>query len=392
MYALSDDGRDFLGAARIEVGGGWEWLLAPPWDVEWVAASADGRLLGSSTNEDGFSRLRVRDLATGRESALEGAPPGVLDGAAFAPRGSRLGFVVDSPLHPSDLYVADLPGGPVRRLTDSLPAALGQGDMVLPRTVRFPGPAGPVPALLYEPRCLERGDRAPAVVVVHGGSEEQERPVYYPNYQHWLDRGIAVLCPNFRGSSGFGRDYQLSIRRNWGGPDIEDLAACVAGLRELPWIEPDRIACCGASFGGFGVLSLATRFPGWWAAAVAICAPADLVSFCRNVPAGWRSIIADRVGDPDADAERLASRSPIARLDRLRCPLLVIHGANDRRVPRAETDRMVELARARGVEVQYLVFEDEGHSISHHRNRARASRTVDAFFGRHLLGNGRAPP
>ena len=183
---------------------------------------------------------------------------------------------------------------------------------------------------------------------IHGGPEAQERVEYSAFYQYLLARGIGVLAPNIRGSTGYGVAYQKLIHRDWGGAELRDIEAAAQYLGALPWVSEQRIGVYGGSFGGFATLSAVTRLPDYWTAAVDIVGPSDLITFVRSVPPTWRRMMSVWVGDPETDAEFLRERSPITHVENVRAPLLVLQGANDPRVVKAESDQMVGAAAPHG--------------------------------------------
>ncbi len=242
-----------------------------------------------------------------------------------------------------------------------------------------------MPAWLYRPS----GDGPfPVVLSIHGGPQAQERPVYNYGglYQYLLANGIGVLAPNVRGSAGYGRAYQRLIMRDWGGDDLRDFEAAAIYLRDLDWVDPDRIAVFGASYGGFATLSCLSRLPEFWACGVDIVGPANLVTLVRSTVPTWRSSTDELIGDPDTDEEFLMSRSPVSYVDQIRAPLFVIQGANDPRVPQAESDQVVAALRARGVDVRYDVYDDEGHGFTRRANEEKAIGDSAEFLIRHLRG------
>nr|WP_230416043.1 prolyl oligopeptidase family serine peptidase [Micromonospora tarapacensis] len=216
----------------------------------------------------------------------------------------------------------------------------------------------------------------------------QERPVYQYDgfYQFLLSRGLAVFAPNVRGSSGYGRAYQESVYRDWGGVDLDDLADAVRYLREQSWVDRSRVGLFGGSYGGFLVLSCLARLADLgWAAGVSYCAPSNLVTLAEATPPAWRSQVLAVIGDPVADAPRLLDRSPVTHADKIRAPLFVIQGANDPRVPRSESDQIVERLRDRGVRVRYDVYSDEGHGFLKRENQARMRSSAGDFLAAHLV-------
>ena len=272
--------------------------------------------------------------------------------------------------------------GRVRRVTDNMLGGLRERDLATSELVSYPTWDGrDIGAWLYRPK---RRGRLPVVLSIHGGPETQERPWYQPFYQYLVSRGIAVLAPNIRGSTGYGKTFQTLIHRDWGGGDLKDFEHAARWLREQDWVDADRIGVYGGSYGGFATLSCVTRLPEYWAAAVDVVGPSNLVTFAKAVPPTWRRFMDKWVGNPDTEADFLMERSPITYVENVRAPLLVLQGANDPRVVKGESDQMVERLRELGREVEYVVFDDEGHGFTKRENQQRAFRLAADWFEQHL--------
>jgi dipeptidyl aminopeptidase/acylaminoacyl peptidase len=225
------------------------------------------------------------------------------------------------------------------------------------------------------------------VLSIHGGPDAQELPVYKYSglYQYWASRGIGVLAPNVRGSTGYGKTYQRLIHRDWGGDELKDFEAAARYLRSLDWVDADRLGVFGGSFGGFATLSCISRLPEYWAAAVDAFGPSNLVTAGKAVPPTWQRMMAAWVGDPETEVDFLLSRSPITYVDQIRTPLFVIQGANDPRVVQGESDQIVEQLRQRGIDIRYDVYPDEGHGFTKRANELNALRDAATFMEQHLL-------
>ena len=360
------------------------------WDVTQVDLSADERHLFYVVNEDGYSRLYVINRPDGSGYEVKGLPRGVIAGMVASPAtGSPLvALVLTTATRPADAYVYNVETGALQRLTHNHLGHIAEEAMVAPELVHFHSFDGrQIPAWLYKPRRLEADGRCSLVLSIHGGPEAQELPLYMYGglYQVLLDRGIGVLAPNVRGSTGYGRTYQQLIYRDWGGAELRDFQAAADFARSLEWVDPERLGVFGGSFGGFATLSCVTRLPEYWATGVAMMGPSNLVTFARAVPPSWRKQMATWVGDPDEDREMLLQRSPITYVDQVRCPMLVIQGAQDFRVVKSESDQMVEAMRARGREVEYVVYEDEGHGFVKRENGMDAWRRTADWLSARLL-------
>lgn len=358
-------------------------LDSPPWDVEGVAVSGDGRTLAWYVNEDGRSVLCLRRY--GVTVAAGELPVGVIEDLELSSDGTMAAVLLDTPQRPMEVVVVGLGAGEdVRYLTDTRPPAL-VGGRAAGGTIELvhylSGDDTSIPGLLHRPA----GDgRHPVVVSIHGGPEAQARPLYEPIHQFLLAQGIGVLEPNVRGSTGYGMAWQQRIYLDWGGVDLEDFAASAAYLKSLDWVDADRLGVMGASYGGFAALSCVSRLPELWAAGVSICGPANLETMARSMPPSWATTVATMFGDPDRDGDRMRERSPVTYAGQIAAPLLVIQGANDPRVPKAEADQIVAAARGNGADVTYMVFDDEGHGFTSSENNLKADTTVANFLVEHL--------
>jgi dipeptidyl aminopeptidase/acylaminoacyl peptidase len=389
FYLVANEGREFAGLAfhRLD-GDGLEWLETPEREIEDLAGTPDGRVLAWLENQDGWSRLRIRDTETGRDLPDPQLPDGTISplgsGLTLSPDGSYAAIVWNSPRRAPELYAIETATGRAKRLTDSMLGGLRERDLATPELISYPTFDGrQIPAWLYKPR--KRG-RIPVVLSIHGGPQAQERPIYNGFYQYLASRGIAVLATNIRGSTGYGKTYQQLVSRDWGGGDVKDWDHAAKWLLEQPWVDAKRIGVFGGSYGGFASLSCVTRLPDYWAAGVDIFGPSNLVTFAKAVPPTWRRFISKEVGDPETEVDFLMERSPITYVENVKTPLLVIQGATDPRVVKAESDQMVEKLRSLGREVEYVVFEDEGHGFTRRANQLRAWRLSADWLERYLVG------
>jgi len=387
FYVLTDEGREFTGLAFHDLATNTRtWVEAPDLDIDELAGSADGRVLAWIENVDGWSRVRARDLASGADLPDAKLPQGTISplgsGVSLSRDGARLALAWDQPGRPAEIYVVETATGEARPVTESRLAGLRALTLRGPELIAYPSFDGrEIPAWLYRP---EGDGRAPFVLAIHGGPEAQERPVYRPVYQYLLSRGVGVLATNIRGSTGYGKTYQKLIHHDWGGGDLEDWRHATEWLRAQDFVDGDRLGVYGGSYGGFATLTCVTRLPEYWAAAVDIVGPGNLVTFVRAVPPQWLRFMAEWVGDPDTEEEFLRERSPITYVDQARAPLLVIQGAKDPRVVKSESDQMVDRLRELGREVEYVVFEDEGHGFTRYTNEVRAYRLTCEWLERHL--------
>ena len=233
---------------------------------------------------------------------------------------------------------------------------------------------------LYTPRGLRPGERAPVVVWVHGGPESQFNPYFSAVIQYLVGHGYVVAAPNVRGSTGYGKRYAHLDDVAHREDSVRDLAAVNRWLRARPDVDPDRIAVLGGSYGGYMVLAALTLDPDLWAAGCDIVGIANFRTFLERTAPYRRALREAEYGSLAHDGDLLDRISPIHRVDRIRAPLFVIHGANDPRVPVGEAEQIVAALRARHQRVEYLRFDDEGHGIFRRENKLRAYTALTAFF------------
>jgi dipeptidyl aminopeptidase/acylaminoacyl peptidase len=392
FYMLTDAGSEFRGLAFYDLASDrYEWVEEPTHDVDDVTASTDGRVLAWLVNDNGRDRLRLRDLETGSDLPEPDLPSGSrphLTGAepplALSPDGSHAALILSTPRRPAEAWVVETATGKANPVTDSRMGGLYEDDLVDVELVSYPTFDGrEIPAWLYRPQIE---GKVPVVLSIHGGPEAQEKPLYQPLYQYLLSRGIAVLATNIRGSTGYGKSYQRLVQRDWGGGDMQDWEHAVKWLREQDWVEKEKIGVYGGSYGGFAVLTCVTRLPQYWAAAVDIFGPSNLVTFAKAVPPTWKRFIARFVGDPETEADFLMERSPMTYVENVQAPLLVIQGATDPRVVKGESDQLVDKLQSLGREVEYVVFDDEGHGFTKRQNELKAYRLSAEWLQKHLLG------
>ena len=393
FYLVTNSGREFTGLAFYKIATGkWDWVETPDHDIENVALSKDGRVLVWVVNESGASKLYGRDLTTGAALTMPDLPTGVVDNIDLNPNGTRAALIYTSSAEAANLYEIDLKTGVMVALGQSMIGGIDLSEMIIPVAIEYPTHDGRmIPAWLYRPKGARSDgtgtEQFPVLLSIHGGPEAQERPRYNYNglYQYLLNRGFGILAPNIRGSTGYGITYQTLIHRDWGGAELGDIEHAAKYLQGLDWVDSNRIGVFGGSFGGFATLSAVTRLPDYWALGVDIVGPANLITFVNSVPPHWRSTMRQWVGDAEDDRDLLIERSPITYVDQIRVPMLVIQGAKDPRVNKAESDQMVERIRRNGGDVRYYVDENEGHGATRRENAIKWYSMVAEYLEEYLL-------
>ena len=377
LICVTDLDADFCYLAEVQTdGSGLQPLLTAAWDIDDVAIAKDGAL-AYTINAGGRSELHL--VSDGQDHAVADLPLGVISGLGFCGDGGRMSFTIDGPQNPSDVWLFDRTESRPWRVTCSDRAGLPAESLLEPELIRYPSFDGlEIPGWFYRP--TGQGPH-PAILYIHGGPESQTRAIFNPLIAFFVQRGYAVLAMNVRGSTGYGKAYHRMDDKRLRLNSVDDAAAAVPWLVEQG-CDPERMICFGGSYGGFMVLSLITRHPDLWAAAVDIVGISNFVTFLQNTGAYRRKLRESEYGSLEEDGDFLAEISPINHVDQVRCPLFVVQGAQDPRVPKTESDQMVEQLQARGIEVEYQVYDDEGHGLVKLPNRIAAYTAIAEFLDR----------
>ena len=358
------------------------------WDIAGTGYSRNGRHRISYVNEDGSIRMRVVDSATGKPVALPKTGGGEMRGAVFSDSGNLVAFYVNGDRSPNNLYVHDFRSKKTTQLTRSLSPEIDPNDLVEAEVVRFTSFDGTViPSIFYKPKGASNANKVPAVVYVHGGPGGQTMRGYNAQIQYLVNHGYAVLGINNRGSSGYGKTFFTADDRKHGQEPLWDCVEAKTWLASLGWVDPGRIGIMGGSYGGYMTLAALAFRPEAFKVGIDIFGVSNWIRTLESIPPYWesqRKALYDEIGDPVKDKAFLTATSPLFHAANIRKPLMVIQGANDPRVIKPESDEIVEAVRKNGVEVEYVVFADEGHGFSKKKNQAEASAKILAFLDKHL--------
>ena len=347
------------------------------------AWAPDGSAVALCRNEGGFGRLVLVPLV-GAPRAIAKAWHHYLDWHGVHVAGVRQGGIT-----PPSVVMADTRSPGVRRvLASAAPGALVAAEPVEPEPVSWTGEdGGTVHGLLYRPAAsaLGPGTRPPMIVYVHGGPTGSAAVTWWPRHQFWVARGWAVLAPNYRGSTGYGRAYTQALTGRWGDVDVADVAAGIRHAGASGWCDAGRVAIDGGSAGGFTLLLLCARYPGLVRAAVDRYGVADLFHLAETTHR-YESRYLDRLVGPLPEAAVLyRERSPINHAADVTVPLLVLQGDRDKTVPRAQADALVDALRRHGSTVEYHVYEGEGHGWSRPETVADELDRAEQFLTRWVL-------
>jgi dipeptidyl aminopeptidase/acylaminoacyl peptidase len=305
--------------------------------------------------------------------------PGVYYRPSFTPDGNHLAFVFDNPRHPQDLWLVSLEDGFFHQLTNSLPTTFAQTEFTLPSQVTYPSLDGQrVPALLYLPRTGSQ--QPPAVIYVHGGPNWLTQVTWSPTIQHMLSRGWVVLAPNYRGSTGYGRQWQLANRFDLGGGDTADVVAGADYLVREMLADPERIALTGASYGGYLTMTSLTQYPDRWAAGSAVVPFLNWFTEFENERKDLQHWDLENFGHPEKDRDLYHKRSPFFFLDQINAPVQLICAANDPRCPASESLQARDLLLSQGKQCDFVLYDDEGHGFLKTDNVVDAAKRRVAFL------------
>ena len=375
----TDSGRDVAGIARYDLSRDeWTYVLEDEWDLE-VVTDATGRSLVVHANVDGASRLSLHDPATLAELRVLALPDqGVVEALRLSDDGRWLAYGFSSPRMPWEAFRVDLAGDGLAEAVTQTPVRVPPDGLRGPSLRRFASFDGEsIPYFLFEPATEPPW---PVVIEVHGGPEAQRRPMWMPVIQYLVAHGFAVAQPNVRGSTGYGKRYEHLDDGRLRLDSVRDMTTLADELVGDPRIDGDRVVLYGGSYGGYMVLAGLAFEPARWAAGIAVVAISHLVTFLRNTSAYRRALREREYGSLERDLDFLTEVSPLTHVDRMQAPLLLIHGANDPRVPLSEAEQLHGALRDRGIACELLVYPDEGHGLQKLHNKLDAYPRAVAFL------------
>ncbi len=392
-----------------------ETLNNANWDLDAAEISRNGNAAAWTINKEGFSQLYVNDLTKREKRAnlisQESLPQfeiiklpasGVVGGIEFSNDGSKLAFTFSGAKYNADIWIYDLKTKKITQVTKSSTLGIPQSSFVEPQLIKYktfdgreipawyyrPDPKGfltnPPPKPNEKPPLGVEPSTRPVIVSVHGGPEGQERPGFNPLYQYYLSRGYAILATNVRGSTGYGKTFSHLDDVEKREDSVRDLAAAVQWLKTQGGADPKRIAVMGGSYGGYMTMAAITLYPELFAAAVNTVGIVNWETFLKNTSGYRRRQREVEYGMLDKDIDFLRRISPIAKVDKIKTPLFVIHGKNDPRVPYTEAEQIVKVLRKRGATVEYKLFDDEGHGIAKLKNRLELYPLVADFLDKYM--------
>ena len=390
LYYTTDEGAEFSYLMSYNISSGdKEKVLEKDWDVWYTYFSESGRYRVSGINEDGKTVLEILDTTTGSIMT----PPDVGDkeitSVNISDSEDLMAFYAGGSNAPSDLYLYDFETKEAKQLSTTLNADIDSEDLVKAEVVRFPSYDGlDVPGIYYKPHNATKDNKAPALVWVHGGPGGQSRQSYSSLIQYLTNHGYAVYAVNNRGSSGYGKTFYKMDDQNHGDVDLKDVIEAKNYLASLDYIDKDNIGIIGGSYGGYMVMRAMTHAPEEFKVGVNIFGVTNWLRTLKSIPPWWGSFkdaLYLEMGDPNtADSTRLYNISPLFHADQIVNPVMVLQGATDPRVLQIESDEMVANMEDNNVDVEYVLFEDEGHGFRKKENQIEGWSKILSFLDKRM--------
>jgi dipeptidyl aminopeptidase/acylaminoacyl peptidase len=370
------------------------WLTQDKWEIAGDSFAPDGKSLLYTANVDGNNEIYSYDVASGKARSLSLSkglnwPNGRR--SPFTRDGARLLYTHTGAGEPGDLWIYTFSDKPShanisRQLTSSLVGGVRAENMVEPQLVHYPSKDGKwtISALVYVPYNLPRNGEHPAIVYVHGGPSAQTVNTFNRFVQYMANQGYLVIAPNYRGSTGYGKEFQQANLFDMGGGDLQDVLAAADWIKQTGYVDPKKVILMGGSYGGYLTMMGVTKAPEVWAAGVPIVPFVNWFTEIQNEDPILQQSDLATMGDLVTNKARYEERSPINFVDQIKAPLYLLAGGNDPRCPKTEAQQVVDAVKKRGGVAEYKVYENEGHGFARVENQIDAYKRVADFLIAHV--------
>lgn len=388
LLITTDEDSEFQYLIEVNLESGDTKQLAKfDWDITGAGFSKHGKYFQIRVNEDAQTNLLLYEYPSMQKVDLPQIEGASITSTSLSRDESRIGMYATSGKMPRDLFYYDFSDSPPKQLTHSLNADIDPDDLVNGEVVRFDSFDGTeIPGILYMPHQATENRQVPALVWVHGGPGGQSTMGYRALIQYLVNHGYAVYAINNRGSSGYGKSFQQMDDQKHGEGDLDDCVHSKKMLIATGKVDPNRIGIIGGSYGGYMVCAAMAFRPEEFEVGVDIFGVTNWHRTVQNIPPWWeaqRKSLEKELGDFD-NLEYFRKISPLFHAQNIKNPMMVLQGANDPRVIKAESDDMVEAVRQNGVSVEYLVFDDEGHGFRKKKNQLRGYKAILDFCKKYL--------
>ena len=390
IYIATDKDSEFQRLTYIDLATKQHTYLTSniPWDVDEFALSYDGRTIAFVTNEDGFGVLHLFDTRARKEKPVPSMPKGVISSISWHKNNRDLGFNVSSARSSSDVYSLDVQSGKVDRWTFSETGGLNTASFPEPELIHWKSWDGrAISGFLYRPPTKYTGKRA-VIINIHGGPEGQFRPSFAGRWNYYLDElGVAMIAPNVRGSSGYGKTFLALDNGFLREGSYQDINTLLDWIQTQPDVDANRVLITGGSYGGFMTLAVATNYNDRICCSVDVVGPSNLVTFLEHTSGYRQDLRRVEYGDErDPKMREFLERiAPANNAKKITKPLFVIAGKNDPRVPVSESEQMVNIVRQNGTPVWWLTAKDEGHGFAKKKNQDYQFDATVMFVKEYLL-------
>lgn len=392
LYYLTDQDSEFkyLSKLNLETRES-EKVFETNWDVMYASHSYNEKYRVIGINKDAQTVLKVFNLEEGKEMDFPDFEGKNITSVNFSESEEFMAFYVSTSRTPGNLYVYNIEKGEYKKLSSSLNKEIDPDNLVKGEVVRYESFDGvEIPAILYKPHQASKENKVPALVWVHGGPGGQSRIGYRASIQYLVNHGYAVIAVNNRGSSGYGKTFYAMDDRKHGQDDLKDCIYAKDYLATTNWADTSKVGIIGGSYGGYMVVAALAFEPYAFEVGVDIFGVTNWLRTLRSIPPWWeaqRKALYKELGNPEKDSAYLKEISPLFHAENIQRPLMVLQGANDPRVLKAESDEIVEAAKENDVPVEYVVFEDEGHGFRKKDNEKEAYKKILKFLDEYLKGD-----
>ena len=389
LYYRTNKGSEYMYLCRYQIATGkHEVVEKSDCAVTGMYFSRNGTYQIVVYDDDAQTRIEVRERRTQKVVPVGGMAMGQVTSISISRDETYISFYLSGAKIPPSLHVLNLKTGTIRKRVDPIHKDINPEHLVESTVVRYKSFDGlEIPAILYVPHGATSDNKVPGIVWVHGGPGGQSRLGYSSLLQYFANNGYVVLAVNNRGSSGYGKTFYKLDDKKHGEDDLDD---CIYGrdyLISTGIVDKDSIAIAGGSYGGTMTLAALTFRPEAFAAGVDIFGPSNWLRTLKQIPPWWeaqKKALFEEMGDPNTDEEYLKRISPLFHAKNIVRPLMVLQGVNDPRVLQVESDEIVAAARANGVPVEYIVFDDEGHGFRKKKNQLSGYKAIVDFLNEYV--------
>ncbi len=390
LYYTTDENNEFAYIKSYDIATEQtEKVEQANWDISYMYFSRNGKFRVVGINNDARTEIKIYNTSDNQLVQLPSLPNGEITSVNISDSEKLMTFYVSSSKSPNNLYVYNFETSEYKQLTNSMNAEISPDDLVEGEVIRFASYDGmQIPSILYKPKNIKAGEKAPAMLWIHGGPGGQTRLNYSATIQYLVNHGYVILAVNNRGSSGYGKTFFAADDMKHGEADLKDCIESKKFLTATGYVDPEKIGIMGGSYGGYMTLAGLAFAPEEFKVGVDIFGVSNWLRTLRGIPTWWeaqRTALYTELGDPTgADSVALYNKSPLFHASKITKPLLVIQGKNDPRVVKPESDEIVEAVKKNNVPVEYIVFEDEGHGFLKKENEIKAYEGILKFLDKHL--------